>query len=86
MSPPRTPEDPGVLILSRFAGAAEEFSAPRCWSIPMTPMRWPPPLRGPWPCRWPERKTRHAALYAALLRNDISKWGDRFLSRRWDHA
>ena len=27
-----------------------------------------------------ERKTRHAALYAALLRNDISGWGDRFLS------
>ena len=27
-----------------------------------------------------ERKSRHAALYAALLANDISKWGDRFLS------
>ena len=25
MSPPRTPSDPGVLILSRFAGAAAEF-------------------------------------------------------------
>ena len=25
---------------------------------------------------WPKR---HAELYAALLRNDISKWGDRFL-------
>ena len=27
-----------------------------------------------------ERKTRHAALYAALLRNDLAKWGDRFLA------
>ena len=27
-----------------------------------------------------ERKTRHAALFSALLRNDISKWGDTFLS------
>ena len=27
-----------------------------------------------------ERKTRHAALFATLLENDISKWGDRFLS------
>jgi trehalose 6-phosphate synthase len=26
-----------------------------------------------------ERKARHQELYAALLRNDISKWGDRFL-------
>jgi hypothetical protein len=26
-----------------------------------------------------ERKARHAELYAALLRHDISKWGDRFL-------
>ena len=26
-----------------------------------------------------QRKSRHAELYAALLRNDISKWGDRFL-------
>jgi trehalose-6-phosphate synthase len=26
-----------------------------------------------------ERKARHAELYAALLRNDISKWGDKFL-------
>jgi trehalose 6-phosphate synthase len=27
-----------------------------------------------------ERKSRHAALYAALLRNDISQWGDKFLA------
>ena len=27
-----------------------------------------------------ERKARHAELYAALLRNDISKWGDKFLA------
>ena len=26
-----------------------------------------------------ERKQRHAELYGALLRNDISDWGDRFL-------
>jgi trehalose-6-phosphate synthase len=26
-----------------------------------------------------ERKSRHAELYTALLRNDISKWGDKFL-------
>jgi len=26
-----------------------------------------------------ERKARHAELYAALLRNDISNWGEKFL-------
>ena len=25
------PEDPGVLVLSRFAGAARELSRARCW-------------------------------------------------------
>jgi trehalose-6-phosphate synthase len=27
-----------------------------------------------------ERKSRHAALYRALLANDISGWGDKFLA------
>jgi trehalose 6-phosphate synthase len=27
-----------------------------------------------------ERKSRHNTLYGALLANDISKWGDRFLA------
>jgi len=26
-----------------------------------------------------ERKRRHAELYEALLANDVSKWGDKFL-------
>jgi trehalose 6-phosphate synthase len=36
------PNDPGVLVLSRFAGAAVESSV-RCSSIPMMPNRWPTP-------------------------------------------
>jgi trehalose 6-phosphate synthase len=27
-----------------------------------------------------ERRQRHAALYEALLHNDISEWGDKFLA------
>jgi trehalose 6-phosphate synthase len=73
------PVDPGVLILSRFAGAADEFRAAllvnpydteavggaiaRAIAMPLE-----------------ERKRRHAELYAALLANDIGQWGDRFLA------
>jgi len=73
------PDDPGVLILSRFAGAADEFRAALLVN-PYDPdavgaaigraMAMPPD----------ERKQRHAELYASLLRNDISDWGDRFLA------
>jgi trehalose 6-phosphate synthase len=71
-------EDPGVLILSRFAGAAAEFRAAllvnpydheavgaaiaRALEMPLA-----------------ERKQRHAELWQALLRNDIDTWGDKFL-------
>ena len=54
-------------------------SATRCWSIPMIPMRWRAAIARAMAMPLAERKTRHAELYAALLRNDISKWGDRFL-------
>jgi trehalose 6-phosphate synthase len=73
-------DDPGVLILSRFAGAARECKEAlivnpydtegvgnainRALSMPLE-----------------ERKQRHAALYQVLADNDISHWADRFLAR-----
>jgi trehalose 6-phosphate synthase len=72
-------EDPGALILSRFAGAAVEFDAAllvnpydteavagaidRALSMPLE-----------------ERRARHAALYHALTANDINSWADKFLT------
>ncbi|HEX4532944.1 MAG TPA: trehalose-6-phosphate synthase [Rhizomicrobium sp.] len=72
-------DDPGVLILSRFAGAAAELSAAvlvnpydheavgaaiaRALAMPLA-----------------ERKSRHNQLWDALLKNDVSGWSDRFLS------
>jgi trehalose 6-phosphate synthase len=72
-------EDPGVLVLSRFAGAAAECTAAllvnpydpedvvttiaRALSMPLT-----------------ERRQRHNALYEVILENDIVAWGDHFLS------
>jgi trehalose 6-phosphate synthase len=72
--------DPGVLILSRFAGAAAEFKEGALLVNPYDPDSVAAAIAEAIAMPQAERKTRHAALYAALLANDISKWGDRFLS------
>ena len=72
--------DPGVLILSRFAGAAAEFKEGALLVNPYDPDSVAAAMARAIAMPLAERKTRHAALYATLLTNDISKWGDRFLS------
>jgi trehalose 6-phosphate synthase len=73
------PEDPGVLVLSRFAGASEELrdaivvnpydtagvgeALDYALSLPLE-----------------ERRRRHGAMMARLRRGDIGHWRDRFLS------
>ncbi len=75
----QNPEDPGVLILSRFAGAARECGAAllvnpydhegvaiainRALSMPQT-----------------ERQQRQEHIYRVLVANDLSHWAERFLS------
>ena len=72
-------EDPGVLVLSRFAGAAHECKEAllvnpydteavagainRALSMPLA-----------------ERRERHAAMYETLVRNDIAQWAERFIA------
>jgi trehalose 6-phosphate synthase len=72
------PEDPGVLILSRFAGAADEFRDALLVN-PYDPDAVGAAIARAMAMPQHERKARHAELYDALLRNDISKWGDKFL-------
>jgi len=72
------PEDPGVLILSRFAGAADECREALLVN-PYDPDAVAAAIARAMAMSKAERKARHAELYAALLRHDISKWGDRFL-------
>jgi trehalose 6-phosphate synthase len=72
------PDDPGVLILSRFAGAADEFREALLVN-PYDPDAVGAAIARAVAMPRNERKDRHAALYAALLRNDISEWGDKFL-------
>jgi trehalose 6-phosphate synthase len=71
-------DDPGVLILSRFAGAARECGAAllvnpydsegvaiainRALAMPLE-----------------ERRQRHAAIFKVLVQNDLSHWAERFL-------
>jgi trehalose 6-phosphate synthase len=72
-------EDPGVLILSRFAGAAVECEAallvnpydPEAVGI-MIEKALSMPLE--------ERRVRHDELVEVLSRNDIKFWGERFIS------
>jgi trehalose 6-phosphate synthase len=72
-------DDPGVLILSRFAGAAAEFED----ALIVNP--YDPEAVGAAICKalempLDERIARHRKLYQALLDNDIRYWGDRFLT------
>jgi trehalose 6-phosphate synthase len=75
----QNPDDPGVLILSRFAGAAQECKAAllvnpydpdsvaaalgRALSMPLT-----------------ERRDRYASMFLTLRRNDIQHWAHSFLT------
>ncbi len=70
--------DPGVLILSRFAGAADEFRAALLVN-PYDPDAVGAAIARAMAMPLDERRKRHAELYEALLANDISEWGDRFL-------
>jgi len=71
--------DPGVLILSRFAGAAAEFGEALLVN-PYDPDAVGAAIARAVAMPREERRKRHAALYATLLRGDIAKWGERFLS------
>jgi trehalose 6-phosphate synthase len=75
----QNPEDPGVLVLSRFAGAADELGAALLVN-PYDPDSAAAAMARAIAMPLEERRQRHAELYGALLRNDIADWGDRFLA------
>ena len=73
------PDDPGVLVLSRFAGAAVELDS----ALIVNPheveavakaigIALEMPLE--------ERKERHARMFAYLVTNDVDRWAELFLS------
>lgn len=72
------PEDPGVLVLSRFAGAAESLTAALLvnpYDIHGTAAVLQRALTMP----LAERRERHAALLQAIRRHDVHAWRHGFL-------
>jgi trehalose 6-phosphate synthase len=71
--------DPGVLILSRFAGAARECEAALLVN-PYDPDSVAAAIGQALSMPLGERRERHDALFKVLSRNDIQYWAARFLS------
>jgi trehalose 6-phosphate synthase len=72
-------DDPGVLILSRFAGSAAECAG-ALFVNPYDPESVAHAIAGGLEMPLPERRERHQATLDALRRNPIGQWGRRFLS------
>src|SRR5690606_16908485 len=73
------PEDPGVLILSRFAGAAEEMEEALIVN-PYDIYATAETIRTGLEMPLDERRERHRALMAEVEKHDLASWCDRFLT------
>jgi trehalose 6-phosphate synthase len=73
------PENPGVLILSRFAGAAAECKAALLVN-PHDPGSVGKAIAEALSMSLDERRQRHDALFQGLLINNVESWGEHFLS------
>ena len=74
----QNPDDPGVLILSRFAGAAQECKAALLVN-PYDPDSVAAAVGQALAMPLAQRRERHDAL-RVLSHNDIQHWADRFLA------
>ena len=74
------PEDPGVLVLSQFAGAAEELTEALIVN-PYNIEETADIIRAALEMPLTERRTRHEALLAAVRKHDVASWSQSFLSQ-----
>jgi trehalose 6-phosphate synthase len=75
----QNPEDPGVLVLSRFAGAARQM--PDALLVnPNSPEEVADALRRAIAMEKPERVRRWRALYENVQREDVSAWRDAYVA------
>lgn len=73
------PEDPGVLVLSRFAGAAEQL--PEALLVnPYDTLRTAETIQRALQMPLDERQRRHQALLARIREHDVYWWRHQFLS------
>ncbi|HTE75721.1 MAG TPA: alpha,alpha-trehalose-phosphate synthase (UDP-forming) [Xanthobacteraceae bacterium] len=75
----QNPDDPGVLILSRFAGAAHECKAALLVN-PYDPDSVAAAIAQALSMPLAERRERHNSLFRVLSHNDIQHWAERFLA------
>ena len=72
-------DDPGVLVLSRFAGAAHECKEALLVN-PYDTEAVAAAINRALAMPLEERRERHQAMYATLLHNDIDRWAERFIA------
>jgi len=72
-------DDPGVLILSRFAGAARELTAALLVN-PYDHEGVAIAINRALSMSLDERRQRHAVNYRVLAQNDLGRWAERFLA------
>ena len=72
-------ENPGVLVLSRFAGAAAECTAAILVN-PYDPEAVATSIAHALSMPLEERRSRHAALFQVISENDLNWWGEHFLA------
>ena len=72
-------DDPGVLILSRFAGAAAELTAALLVN-PYDPEAVAISISHALSMPLEERRSRHDALFRLISENDLKSWGELFLA------
>jgi trehalose 6-phosphate synthase len=77
------PENPGVLILSRFAGAAAECGAALIVN-PYDPEAVSVSIAQALAMPLEERRDRQDALFKVIAKNDIYAWSERFLAALTD--
>jgi trehalose 6-phosphate synthase len=75
----QNPDDPGVLILSRFAGAAHECKAALLVN-PYDPDSVAAAIGQALSMPLAERCERHHSIFRGLAHNDIQHWADSFLT------
>jgi trehalose 6-phosphate synthase len=73
------PEDPGVLVLSQFAGAAEQLPGALIVN-PFDLTQMAEALERALSLPLADRKARHADMMAQLRSGDLSTWRDAFLA------
>jgi trehalose 6-phosphate synthase len=74
------PQDPGVLILSKFAGAAAELSVGALTVNPHEAEGVSAAIRRALDMPLDERKARHAPMMRIIMQNDIDHWAESFLA------